>query len=131
MAVHKRYRARKKIVRYIVYRLKGDSKYTALIKAGYSMQTAKTPSLVEHTNTYAVVVKEILDTSSLTLQLIHNSIANSVQDGDFDSLDLLTKSQILQRLTDSHVKLTPKVTVKQEETGLDGVKRTLWSEKQA
>lgn len=131
MAVHKRYRARKKIVRYIVNRLKGKSKYTSLIMAGYTPATARNAHLVEHTNTYAVVVKEILDTSALTLQLVANNIFKGLQEGDLEGLDLATKAQILQRLTDSHVKLTPKVTVKQEETGLDGVKRTLWSEKQA
>lgn len=127
----KRYRARKKLVKYVVGLLKGNSKHKSAIDAGYSMTTAHNPSLIERTNTYSVVVKEILDQSALTLQMLHNSIANDVLDGNMEGLDLLTKSQILQRLTDSHVKLTPKVTVKQEETGLDGVKRTLWSEKTA
>jgi hypothetical protein len=127
----KRYRARKKLVRYVIGVLKGYSKHKSAIEAGYSMTTAHNPSLIERTNTYSVVVKEILDTSALTLQAISNNIFKGIESGDLEGLDLATKAQILQRLTDSHVKLTPKVTVKQEETGLDGVKRTLWSEKQA
>ena len=52
-------------------------------------------------------------------------------EGEFDTLDMDTQSRIAHRMSDIQTKLTPKVTVKQEETGLDGVKRTLWSEKQA
>ena len=97
-----------------------------MIQAGYAPSTARNAELVESTNTYKVVLQEILDTSSLTLQLLNNNIFEGLQSGELD-----TRSKIMQRLTDMHVKLTPKVTVKQEETGLDGVKRTLWSEKQA
>ena len=129
--VVKRYRARKKLVAYIVGILKGDSKHTAAIKAGYSMSTAHTPSLIESTQTYSVVVKEILDNNSVMMRNMLTSMFNSVEAGEFDDLDLETRSKIMQRVVDVHAKLTPKVTVKQEETGLDGVKRTLWSEKAA
>lgn len=95
------------------------------------MHTANKPSLVENTNTYGVVVKEILDNNAVMMRNMLTSMFNSVENGDFDELDLDTRSKIMQRVTDVHAKLTPKVTVKQEETGLDGVKRTLWSEKQA
>lgn len=131
MVVLRRWGARKKIRKYIAYRLKGINKYKSMIQAGYAPSTARNAELVESTNTYKVVLQEILDTSSLTLQLLNNNIFEGLQSGELDGLDLATKAKILQRLTDSHVKLTPKVTVKQEETGLDGIKRTLWSEKQA
>lgn len=131
MVVHKQFRARKKIRKFIAYRLKGINKYKALIMAGYAPSTARNAELVESTNTYKIVMQELLDTNANMLQQMNNSMFSSVQNGDFDTLDMDTRSKIMQRLVDMHTKLTPKVTVKQEETGLDGVKRTLWSEKQA
>lgn len=131
MVVLRRWGARKKIRKYIAYRLKGINKYKAMIQAGYAPSTARNAELVESTNTYKVVIQELLDTNATMLQLMNNSMFNSVEEGKFDTLDMDTRSKIMQRLTDMHVKLTPKVTVKQEETGLDGIKRTLWSEKQA
>jgi len=94
------------------------------------MQTAKTPSLVEHTATYKVVINEILNDNAITMQLVNNNMQERVASGELDQLDLDTVSKILQRLTDSHTKLTPKITMKQEEVDKDGVKRTIWSEKQ-
>lgn len=129
--VVKRYRARKKIRKYIAYRLKGTNKYKALIMSGYTPATARNASLVESTHTYAVVMQEVLDTNATLLQSMMNSVHSKVEQGEFDTLDMDTQSRIAHRMSDIQTKLTPKVTVKQEETGLDGVKRTLWSEKQA
>ena len=58
---HSQEDAQKNVTEYIHSRLAGANKMESALEAGYSETTARKPSLIENTKTFAVVQKQILD----------------------------------------------------------------------
>ena len=111
---------------YLDARLTGANKHESALQAGYSEQTARTPSLIERTKAYGLVITEMLDKHTRLMHAMTDSLQKDVESGLFDLLNPKTKVEIAYKLAQIHDVLTPKVTIK-ETTDKDGNKtRTLW-----
>jgi hypothetical protein len=115
-----------KITNYIDNRLNDNNKQDSAIMAGYSKETAKTPSLIEHTKTYGEIVNKILTENAGTLHILSSSLNKDAQEGKFEALKPLDKAQLYKLITETNDKLMPKVTVKEVQNKDGTVTRTAW-----
>lgn len=111
---------------YLDGRIVGTNKQDSALEAGYNASTARNPSLIEHTQAYAVAVTEILGANTLRLRNALVSLDQDMQNGLFDMLSPKTKVDIAYKLAQIHDILTPKVTVKETQNKDGTVTRTLW-----
>ena len=111
---------------YVGERLAGANKRESAIKAGYSESTARKPSLIEHTQAYALVVKETLGDSSHALRTIVRYIIEDTETDLFKALPTQTKVEIGYKLAKIYDVLTPKVTVKETKDANGNITRTSW-----
>lgn len=111
---------------YVDHRLAGANKQESAQLAGYSEQTARTPSLIERTKTYALVITEMLDKNTRLMRAMIDSLEQDVESGLFDLLSPKTKVEITHKLAQIHDTLTPKVTIKESKDANGNVTRTSW-----
>lgn len=111
---------------YVDTRLHGANKQESALVAGYSEETARKPSLIEHTKAYALTVTRILSDSADMIDR-----ANQMQrlELEKDTPDPV-KAQMWAKLAYFNAQtadiLTPKVTIK-ETTDKDGNRtRSTW-----
>lgn len=116
----------KKVSEYIDSRLSGNNKQDSAIQAGYAPETARKPSLIEHTKTYQVIVDQILTENASTMFYLAHSINEDAKNGLFDKLKPLEKGQLYKIITETNEKLTPKVTIKETQNKDGTVTRTAW-----
>lgn len=111
---------------YVDHRLAGANKHDSAVQAGYSESTARTPSLIEHTKAYSIVVNDILGKNAALMRKMTDSIGHNVANGDFDSVEIAEQVDIAYKMAKIYDILTPKITV-QETTDKDGNKtRKAW-----
>lgn len=114
------------VTKYVDNRLAGSNKQESALLAGYSEKTARTPSLIEHTKAYALVVQKMLNKNSTMMAKIMDSVNDDIEEGTIAMLEPQEKVEIAYKIAKIHDILTPKVTIK-ETTDKDGNKtRTAW-----
>lgn len=115
-----------RVGKYLEGRIAGSNKKDSALMAGYSAQTARTPSLIEQTKAYSVVVTEMLDRNTRIMRAMIDSIEQSVQSGQFDLLHPKIKAEIAYKMAQIHDVMTPKVTVKETQNKDGTISRVLW-----
>ena len=111
---------------YIENRLAGDNKRDSGIKAGYSLETSETPSLIELTNTYGFMVQSVLLDNALVMTDTINEFKATIESKPVDwdlALKIIT---VIDKQTKVHDTLTPKVTVKQTTDAKGNKTTTAW-----
>lgn len=116
----------KHVGEYVDERLSGSNKQEAALRAGYSESTARTPSLIERTKAYAVVVTEMLDKNTRLMRAMTDSLEQDIESGFFDLLPPKTKVEIAYKLAQIHDTLTPKITVKETTDAKGNKTRQTW-----
>ena len=111
---------------YVGERLAGANKQESAVKAGYNESTARNPSLIEHTQTYQVIVEKILTENASTMHILALSLNDDAKIGLFDTLKPLEKAQLYKIITETNDKLTPKITVKQTTDSKGNKTTTAW-----
>ena len=102
----------KKVSQYVDSRLLGDNKQDSAVQAGYSDTTARKPSLIENTKTYAFIVQTVLFDNAM---IMTDAIAELQRVVENDPVDWVKAQQIanfISTQTKIHDIMTPKVTVK-------------------
>ena len=112
--------------KYIDNRLNDANKMKSAVLAGYSEDTARTPSLIERTQAYQETVALILTENSSTMHILARMINEDAKNGLFDNLKPLEKAQLYKIITETNDKLTPKITVKQSTDAKGNKTTTAW-----
>lgn len=111
---------------YVEARLVGANKQESALQAGYAQSTARTPSLIERTKAYGIVVTEMLDNNTRLMRAMIDSVEEDIANGVFDLLNPKTKVEIAHKLAQIHDIMTPKVTVKESTDAKGNKTRTIW-----
>lgn len=125
---HSQEEAKKNVTEYIHSRLAGANKMKSALEAGYSETTARTPSLIENTKTYAIVQKQILDENNKNLYTIQEIVTEALQKEPRDLVMAETASRIGKNLTGIYTAMMPKVTLKESTDKNGNVTRTAWAQ---
>lgn len=125
---HSQEEAKKNVTEYIHNRLAGDNKMKSAVKAGYSETTARAPSLIENTKTYAIVQKQILEENNKNLYTIQEIVTEALNKEPKDLFTAKLASEIGKNLTGIYTALTPKVTLKESTDKNGNVTRTAWAQ---
>lgn len=116
----------KRVGAYVGERLAGANKQESALVAGYSEQTARTPSLIEQTKAYAVVVTRVLsvtaDNMDKAQEFLHLELAKDVPN------PVICQQWAILAQTQAKTMdiLTPKVTVKETKDANGNITRTSW-----
>ena len=122
------YKKLPQVTKYVDARLQGANKQESAIMAGYSVQTAKTPSIIEHTKTYQSIVERIITENANTMRMLSTSLNEDAKNGVLDELKPLERGQLYKILVDANDKLIPKVTLKESTDKNGNVTRTAWAQ---
>lgn len=114
------------VKKYIEQQILGDNKFESALKAHYSENVARKPSIIERTQAYAIIINDILDKNAMMLQVtldnVNFELHNEVK--DWNKIKLMT--EVAKNLTNVHSVLTPKVTVKEVQNKDGTTTRTMW-----
>lgn len=120
-------KAIKHVGEYVDNRLIGLNKRDSALNAGYALETAETPSLIERTKAYAEIITFVLIENGDQMRNVQKELGKYTQRSDADALftmDMLSKT--LLRLAQIEKSLAPQVTIK-ESTDKNGNKTvTKW-----
>lgn len=116
----------KHVTEYIDERIAGSNKGESAVRAGYSEQTARTPSLIEQTKAYAVVITQVLERNAGSLHATMHEMHEVVTSEPVNWEKALIISKVAEKLANIQDKLTPKITVKETKNADGTTTRTSW-----
>lgn len=117
-----------RVNKYIDGRLKGENKMNSATNAGYSLGSARKPSLIELTNTYGFMVQSVLLDNALTMTETIAEFAEIVKIKPIDWDKAKKAIDVIEKQTKVHDTLTPKVTLKESTDKNGNVTRTAWAQ---
>lgn len=117
-----------KVDEYIKNRLAGENKMNSALKANYSENVSRKPSIVENTQQYALRIQSILHTNSETLQEVMNEYYEIVNTKPVDWVKAKQAIDVAEKQTKVHDVLTPKITLKESQDKNGNITRTAWSQ---
>lgn len=111
---------------YVDSRLAGANKEDSAVMAGYEPATARTPSLIENTKTYALIVQRILMNTATVIEMATQHSKEEMENSEPN----VPKALQWANLALIHAKtadiLTPKITVKETKDANGNVTRQSW-----
>ena len=113
---------------YIKNRLIGENKMNSALKADYSDNVSRKPSIIENTQRYAVRIQEILHTNSESLQEVMKEYQEIIANKPVDWIKAKQAIDVAEKQTRVHDILTPKVTLKESTDKNGNVTRTAWAQ---
>lgn len=116
----------KRVGAYVGERLAGANKQESALVAGYSEQTAKTPSLIENTKAYALTVTRVLASAGANMDKAQEFLRLELEKDTPNPVIAQQWAILAQTQAKTMDILTPKVTVKETKDANGNVTRTSW-----